>query len=246
MTNDKAMKLANPLSYPLAVLAGGITLFVGVRFIQISSQIMLPVASGIAMIGASFLKSRESDVLNIENPELAQEIIAVRNSALTLVNQTQELSLEARKLLTDAFQMELLAAIQLSCDRAQELPTKIDNLAQSLQSHNSLLSVDELQQQLAQVQQKLRSSSGISKQHLTQLAESLKRNIQLAKEGQDTRLSQFVNISTLIQDAAGVLQQLQNQLRSFDLTDSEKLNELQLLSDELSSIEENIDLLVRK
>jgi hypothetical protein len=246
MTNDKAMKLANPLSYPLAVLAGGVTLFVGVRFIQISSQIMLPVASGIAMIGAGFLKSRESEILNIENPELAQEIIAVRNSALTLVNQTQELSLEARKLLTDAFQMELLAAIQLSCDRAQELPTKIDNLAQSLQSHNSLLSVDELQQQLAQVQQKLRSSSGISKQHLTQLAESLKRNIQLAKEGQDTRLSQFVNISTLIQDAAGVLQQLQNQLRSFDLTDSEKLNELQLLSDELSSIEENIDLLVRK
>lgn len=241
-----AMKLANPLSYPLTVLAGGITLVVGVRLAQIPHQIMLPVASGIAIIGASFLKSREPEFLNIENHELAQEIIAVRNSSLNLVNQANGLGLESRKLLTDAFQMELLAAIQISCDRVQELPAKIDNLAKRLQSNNFLLSVDDLQQQLAQVQEKLKSSSGISKQHLTQLATSLKRNIQLAQEGQDTRVAQVVNISTLIQDASGVLQQLQNKLHSFDLTDSEQLHQLQVISNELISLEENIDLLVSK
>lgn len=241
-----AIKLANPLSYPLAVLAGGITLVVGVRFAQVSSQIMLPVASGIAIIGASFLKSRESGFLNIDNPKLAQEIIAVRTSSFNLANQAKGLALEAGELLTDAFQMELLAAIQISCDRAQELPAKIDNLAKRLQSSNSLLSVNELQQQLAEVQQKLRSSYGISKKHLTQLAKSLKRNIQLTQEGQDTRLAQVVNISTLIQDASGVLQQLQNKLRSFDLTESEQINQLQAISNELLSLEENIDLLVQR
>jgi chromosome segregation ATPase len=241
-----AMKLANPLSYPLAVLAGGITLVVGVRFVQISSRIVIPVASGIAIIGASFLKSREPESFNLENPELARELQVLRNSSVTLVNQVNSLRLEANKLLTDAFQMELLAAIQISCDRAQELPAKIDNLAKRLQSSNSLLSVNELQQQLSQVQQKIPSSSGMSKQHLTQLAKSLKRNIQLAQEGQDTRLAQVVNISTLIQDASGVLQQLQNKLHSFDLTDSEQLNQLQEISDELIGLGENIDLLVRK
>ncbi|MBW4644302.1 MAG: hypothetical protein KME23_15170 [Goleter apudmare HA4340-LM2] len=240
------MKLANPLSYPLAVLAGGITLVVGVRFVQISSRIVIPVASGIAIIGASFLKSREPESFNLENPELARELQVLRNSSVTLVNQVNSLRLEANKLLTDAFQMELLAAIQISCDRAQELPAKIDNLAKRLQSSNSLLSVNELQQQLSQVQQKIPSSSGMSKQHLTQLAKSLKRNIQLAQEGQDTRLAQVVNISTLIQDASGVLQQLQNKLHSFDLTDSEQLNQLQEISDELIGLGENIDLLVRK
>jgi hypothetical protein len=42
------MKLANPLNYPLAVLAGGIVLVVGVRLANLSSVVMLPFAAVIA------------------------------------------------------------------------------------------------------------------------------------------------------------------------------------------------------
>lgn len=240
------MKLANPLYYPVAVLAGGITLFVGVRFIQLPSIIMLPVAAGITVAGASYLKSREPESFALDNPELERELIAVKNSALALVTKANDLKVEAKKLLNDSFQIELLSAVQFSCDRAVELPAKIDILARRLQGSNALLSVQELQQQLTEVQQKLPASSGVAKQHLNQLAESLKRNIQLAQEGQDTRLAQVVSLSTQIQDFAGVLQQVQTKLHSSDLTDSEQILELQALSDELSSLRDNVYLLVRK
>lgn len=240
------MKLANPLYYPVAVLAGGVALFLGVRFLQLPNIVMLPVAASITIGGASLLKSREPEYLQLDNPELEREITAVKNSALALVNRSNDLRLEAKKLLTDSFQVELLAAVQISCDRAVELPAKIDNLARRLQSSNSLLSVSELQQQLAAVQQKLKSSSGVAKQHLSQLADSLQRNIKLAQEGEDTRLAQVVSLSTQIQDFAGVLQQLQTKLHSSDLTDSQQINELQELSDELISLQENVYLLVRK
>jgi hypothetical protein len=240
------MKLTNPLYYPVAVLAGGIALFVGVRFIQVPSVVMLPLSAGIVVASASYLKSREPESLELDNPELEREIQTVRSSALSLVSQANELRLETKKLLTDSFQVELLAAVQMSCDRAIELPAKIDNLARRLKGNNSLLSVDELQRQLAEVQQKLQSSSGIAQQHLTQLAESLKRNIQLAQEGQDTRLAQIVSLSTQIQDYAGVLQRLQTKLHIADLTDGEEIAQLQALSDELGSLRENMYLLVSK
>jgi chromosome segregation ATPase len=240
------MKLINPLYYPVAVFAGGISLIIGVRFIQLPSIIMLPAAAGIVVAGASYLKSREPESLELDNPELEREIQSVRSSAFALVNQANELRLETKKLLTDSFQVELLAAIQMSCDRAIELPAKIDNLARRLNSNNALLSVEELQRQLTEVQQKLRSSSGIAKQHLSQLAESLKRNIQLAQEGQDTRLAQIVSLSTQIQDFAGVLQRLQTRLHTADLTDAEQISQLQALSDEMGSLRDNMYLLVSK
>jgi hypothetical protein len=207
---------------------------------------MLPVATGITVAGASYLKSREPESFELDNPELERELIAVKNSALALVGKANDLKIEAKKLLNDSFQIELLSAVQFSCDRAVELPAKIDILARRLQGSNALLSVQELQQQLTEVQQKLPASSGVAKQHLNQLAESLKRNIQLAQEGQDTRLAQVVSLSTQIQDFAGVLQQVQTKLHSSDLTDSEQILELQALSDELSSLRDNVYLLVRK
>jgi hypothetical protein len=42
------------------------------------------------------------------------------------------------------------------------------------------------------------------------------------------------------------LQQLQNKLRTSDLTNSEQVNELQSLSAELNSFQENVDILVSK
>ncbi|GAX35317.1 hypothetical protein [Nodularia sp. NIES-3585] len=240
------MKLANPLYYPIAVLAGGISLIVGVRFVQLPSVIMLPVAAGIAAAGASYLGYREPKSFNLKNPELERELQGVKTSALALLKQANELTLEAKRLLTDTFHVELLAAIEISCDRAVEIPAKIDNLAQRLQGSNALLSGSELQQQLTQVQQKIKSSSGVAKQHLDQLAASLQRNINLAQEGQDIRLAQIVSLSTQIQDYAGVLQRLQTKLHTADLTDSEQINQLQLLSEEMVSLQENVYFLVQK
>lgn len=240
------MKLVNPLYYPIVVLAGGISLVFGVRFVQLPSVIMLPIAAGIAAAGASYLKFREPESFNLENPELERELQSVKTSAFALVNQANELRLEAKRLLTDTFHIELLGAIEISCDLAVEIPAKIDNLAQRLQVNNTLLSVSELQQQLTQVQQKLQSSSDVAKQHLGQLAASLLRNIKLAKEGQDVRLAQIVSLSTQIQDYAGVLQRLQTKLHTTDLTESEQIDQLQLLSEEMVSLQENVYLLVQK
>ena len=50
------MKLVNPLLYPLAVLAGGITLLVGVRIARLPSLVMLPTAALITVAGTSWLK----------------------------------------------------------------------------------------------------------------------------------------------------------------------------------------------
>ncbi len=246
MTTDKHMKLANPLYYPLPVLASAIALVLGVRLVKLPSVIVLSLSAVVATSLASWRKSQEPETLNLDNPELERELQSVRQQARLVAQKANDLRSEAAKLLTSSVQMELLVAVQYTCDRAAELPAKIDQMARRLQGSDSLLSVSELQQQLVEVQSKLRSSSGVAKQHLSQLAESLKRNIQLAQQGQDTRTAQIVSFSRIIQDSAGVLQQLQNKLRTSDLSESEQLRELQLLSAELSSLQENVDFLVSK
>jgi len=240
------MKIVNPLYYPLAVLVGGISLFFGVRLLQFPSLIMLPVASGITFISANLIKSREPKYFELANPELEREVNAVKLAALGLVNQSESLRSEAKKSLTDSFHLELLTALEINGDRITTLPNKIDTLVWNMYGNTSILSVSFLQQQLVEVQQKLHSSSGIAKEHLNQLAESLKRNLKLAQDGEDTRLARIINISTLIQDCTGVLQQLQTKLRTSDLSESQQIQEMQLLNDELTSLLENLDLLVRK
>jgi hypothetical protein len=240
------VKLVNPLYYPVAILVGGLTLFVGVRLGNLSSLVMIPVASGVAVAGASFFKSREGEVLELDNPALEREILTVKSSALALANQANDIRLEVQRLLTDTFQVELLTTVLMSGDRATELPGRIDTLVFKLHNTNSLLSIEALQQQLTEVKKKLPSSSGVAQRHLKQLAESLKRNIQLAQEGEDSRLARIINIATLIQDFSGVLQKLQTRLRTSDLSDAEQINGLQLIADELSILADNLDLVLRQ
>jgi hypothetical protein len=115
-----------------------------------------------------------------------------------------------------------------------------------LQGVDSLLSKSELQQQLLEVQAKQRSNSGVARQHLDRLADSLQRNIQLAGEEQNLRIAQIVNLYTLIQDYAGVFQQWLNKLRTADLSNSEQVEELRSLSAKLNGFQENLDILVSK
>lgn len=238
------MKLVNPLYYPLAVLAGAITLFGGVRLANLPSAIILPLAAMIATGGAVVLKSQEPERLNLDNPELERELKSVRQRAKDLADNANALRLEASQLITDSLQLELLTDVQYACDRASELPAKIDQLTRRLQGSNSLLSVSDLQQQLSDVQSKLNSSSGVARDQLSKLAESLERNIQLARAGEDARQAQVVSLSTVILDSAGVLQELQNKLRTADLSNSNETMELKSLSDEFKLFQENVDLLV--
>lgn len=241
------MKFANPLNYPLAVLAGGIILVAGVRLANVPSVVIVPLSAAIATAGAAFLKAQEPERLNLDNPELERELLSVKQQARALADKANDLRTEASRLLTNSLQMELLTSVQFACDRASELPAKIDELARRLQGSDSLLSVAELERQLSAVDARRQTSTaGVAKDQLNQLSSSLERNIQLAQAGQDARQAQVVSLSRLILDSGGVLQSMQNQLRGINLADAEATTELQTLSDELKLFQENVDLLVKK
>jgi hypothetical protein len=237
------MKLANPLYYPVAVLIGAIALVVGVRLANVPRLLMLPLAVGMTTISAALLKAREPETFGLESPELARELQAVQQQARVLVERADAFRAEATGLLTDSGQVELLGVVQYACDYTHEMPNKINQLAQRLQGANSLLSVSELEHQLRAVETRICSSSGVAQQQLNSLADSLRHNIQLARQGEDARQARLVSLSTLILDAASVLQTMQNKLRTADLTNAEEALALRSLSTEFKTAQDNVDLL---
>ncbi|MEO1673463.1 MAG: hypothetical protein AAFR77_22240, partial [Cyanobacteria bacterium J06631_2] len=136
------------------------------------------------------------------------------------------------------------AAVEYACDRVLELPSKVDHLARKLQGADSLLSSAELTRQIAEVKTKARESSGVAQSQLNQLATSLENNLRLAQQGQDARQAQVVSLATLVTESAGVLQQFQNRLRTSNLDNSQEINDLKAISDELKNMQDNVDLLV--
>ncbi|MEO0852095.1 MAG: hypothetical protein AAFY15_01140, partial [Cyanobacteria bacterium J06648_11] len=193
--------------------------------------------------GATYRRQQLPQPLDIDNPALARDIQAARQQALELAEKAQALRAEASRLLTEAEQMELLVAVQYACDRAEELPAQIDHLSRRSEGKDSLLSGDDIQRQLVEVRSKLKSSSGIARDQLAQLEDSLDRNLKLARQGRDARQAQVVSLSKLLADAAGVLQQLQNELRTADLTDAARVTEMRSLSEEVGQIRDNVELL---
>ena len=238
------MKWVNPLNFPLAVLAGGIVLVLGVRWIKLPNLVILPIAAGTTVAGAFLLQRRQPTVILSDNPALDQELQSVRQQAQTLKQQADRLRAEAAQLLTASHQVDLLGAVEYACDRAHELPAKVEQLSSRMSGHQALLSIQDLQQQLAQVERKCASSSGAARQQWSNLAERLGRNMQLAQQGEDARQAQVISLSALILDAGGVLQQLQNKLRTANLDDLTETTELRALSEELSRYQENVDLLL--
>lgn len=238
------MKLTNPINYPLAILVAGIFLFLGVRIAKIPSLIILPLSVAIAYGGGLYLASKEPEKINLENPALEKELNNAKNQAQLLINKSENLRLEAQKLLQDSWQLDLLTAVQYTCDRTLELPQKIDQLSRKLHGGDSLLSVEELNQQLTEVERKKQQSQGMTLQQLQQLENTLKNNIQLAREGQDARQAQVFSLVTIITELGGVLQNLQNKLRTSDLSNSEQIQELKGLSEELNKFQDNVDILI--
>ncbi len=239
------IKLANPIYYPIAVLMGGITLVAGVRLAGLSNKIILPTVAVVTVATASVLKSREPDAKKIAQQQLQQEVELLKVSSQNLATKAEELRQEANKLMNKtSFNIDVLVAVHDICDRTIELPQKIDKIAERLPEQESLLSVNELEKQLLEVKSKIRSSSGMTRQNLEQLAASLERNMALAQAGQDTRQAKIISLSTSIQNSAGVLQKLQNKLRTADLSNSKDLQELRSLSNELNDYQANLDILI--
>ncbi|WP_299411835.1 hypothetical protein [Acaryochloris sp. IP29b_bin.148] len=240
------VKLVNPLYQPLAVLAGAIVLVGGVRLAKLSPFVMLPLSAGVAIAGAGLMASDTPKAAQPKrwSPAMEKELSNLRTQAHSLAQKAQSLKTEAQELLTQSLQMELLGTLQYACDRTTELPQKIEAMAKRLHGDDSILSVQELQQQRATVQKKLAQSSGATQQQLQQLDQSLQRNISLAQQGQDARQAQLLSLSQLIAESAGVLQAMQNQLRRADLAEASQSAELKNLSDELRDFQENLDVLV--
>lgn len=238
------MKLANPLAYPLAVLAGGVFLIAGVRLMRLPSVVAAPGAVAIATLGASALKTREPETLGLDNPHLEKALRQAKAQAVQLAAQANDLQAESIQLLTATHQVELLGIVQYACDRARELPAKLDTLIDRLHHRGALLSVANLETQLKEAEHKQRTSSGVAQAQWERLAKSLERNIALAQQGEDAREAQVVNLSTLIVDAGGVLQQLQNKLRSADLESDRQTGELRDLGLELNNLQESMDVLM--
>ena len=237
------MKLANPLHYPLAVLVGGVFLIIGARIARLPVLATVPSAMIVTTLGATILKSHESNVIEVNNPALARELQALRQRALTLGEKADSLKAEATALLTSVNQVELLGMVQYACDQSQELPGKIDHLTTRIQGKEALLSTQELEKQLKGVAAKINASSGIARDQWIKLARRLEQNITLAREGEDTRQAQLAHLSTLIAEAGGVLQKLQNKLRTEDLTSDATTAELRNLSIEFKGVQENVDVL---
>jgi hypothetical protein len=243
------MKWINPLYSPAAVLVGCITLVLGVRLTKVSSVIVVPTAIAVSTLTAMLLSpavGKMSPAKNpAQNPAFETELAAMRQQAQTLAQKAQKLSAEAHQILSTSPYMELLGTVQFACERTCELPAKIDELTLRLQGEDSILSIGELQRQLREVQNKLKTNPGEAAQaQLHKLADSLQRNIQLTQQGQDARQAQVLSLSTLISESAGVLQTMKNQLRSLNLEDATQAAQLQSLSNELRDFQENLDLLV--
>lgn len=241
------MKLVNPLNYPFGVLIGGITLFFGVRIANLSSLIMLPVSGSIVVISSMILAKKETTVeqnIDIENTALETELNNAKNQAQLLIKKSENLRIEAEKLLQESWQLDLLTTVQYMCDRTLELPEKIDKLSKRLYGGDSLLSVEELNKQLTEVQAKQKYSGGMALRQLKQIEKTLQNNIELALEGQDAREAQVFSLVNIIIELGGILQNLQNKLRTSDLNNSEQIQELKSLSEELNNFQDNVDLLV--
>ena len=117
------MKIANPLYYPIAVLAGGVVLVAGVRFIGLPNFVALPAAAIVATGGAAALKSREPDAQKIAQQQIENELQTLQTSAKNLADKAESLLQEANQLLSrGSFSMDLLVAVQGACQRAIELP----------------------------------------------------------------------------------------------------------------------------
>jgi hypothetical protein len=238
-------KIANPFYYPVSVLIGGLALVLGIRWLGMPNLVILPSSVALTVLSATGLKARELDPKEILKRQLTQQLEEVRHLSEQLGQKTETLRQEAnQKLSQNQFELDLLIAVQEICDFNQEIPKIIAEIEQKFSKNESVLSIEQLNHQLLEVNKKVTSSSGSVRKQLEQLAVSLERNLNLAKTGEDTRQAQIFNLHRIIQDAAGSLQQLQNQLRTANLSKTEDIQTLKFLTEEIKNQQEQFAILV--
>ncbi len=228
------MLLINPLPYPTAIF--GAALVVGVRVFWLPRWLMLVVA----LAGSYLLYQRERQRFPLADPALSREIRELRQQVAFLV--------QAARLLVDAPDLDLLVAVQEVCQQVQNLPQAVEQRVQQLYQtdYDAVLSVADLEKQLAQVRRQKQAVGQLAGAQLDQLAATLVRNLAYAQMGQDTRIAQITALVTLVPNTAGILQQLQNQLRTFDIQNQEQLHQLHHLNETLQGFEQQMTMLVSR
>ncbi|HIK38001.1 MAG: hypothetical protein NZ901_12440 [Geminocystis sp.] len=236
------LRLTNPLNYPLAVAAGSVILFSGVRIVGLPSYLMLPTSVIAGFVAAGFLHQREynrqSSSSQIGNESLAKELEEAKQEALNLIEKAESLRQEAQTLLREASQMDLLTSVEYMCDRILELPQKIEELSNRLSGDDSLLSLENLQAKLRENRKRQKGATGVALEKLKQIEMNLLRNIELTEQAKSARQAQVFSVTSMLTEAAGILQELQNKLRRADLQNVSTLNELQELTQQLSELQE--------
>jgi len=243
-----SVPLVNPLHHPTAIFGAALVLVVGVRLFALPRWLMLLVAVGIALGGSWVLHWRERQQSPLDDGALSREIRELRQQVGFLVQAAQKVQAQASRLLVDAPDLDLLVAVQEVCNQVQTLPQAVDQRVQRLYQtrFDGVLSVEDLEKQLAQVRRQKRRVGQLAGAQLDQLEATLVRNIQYAQMGQDTCIAQVTALMTLIQNTAGILQQLQNQLRTFDIHNQQQLQELRSLSETLQGFERQMTILVTR
>ncbi|MCS7030145.1 MAG: hypothetical protein NZL92_01245 [Gloeomargarita sp. SKYG116] len=239
------MPLTNPLHYPLAIFLGVLVWVVGVRVWLLPRWLVVPVGVLLALAVSLVLHQREMQTSR--DPALARQVQLLQQQVQALVEGAEHVRAEAARLLADAPDLDLLVTVQEVCDQVKALPQAMAQQIQRIQqTDEAVLSVAALERQLAQVRRQQRQAGPTASAQFEQLAASLERNIQLAKAGRDTRSAQIAALATLVQDTAGILQQLQNQLRVMDLGNQRQLAELRALSETLQSFEQQMVILTHR
>ncbi len=242
------MPLINPLHYPTAIFCAALVLVVGVRVFWLPRWLMLVVAVVIALGGSWLLHWREAQHLPLADPALSREIRELRQQVAFLVQAAQQVQAQAARLLVDAPDLDLLVAVQEVCQQVQSLPQAVEQRVQQLYQtdYDAVLSVADLEKQLAQVRRQKQRVGQLAGAQLEQLEATLVRNLEYARMGQDTRIAQITALMTLVQNTAGILQQLQNQLRTFDIQNQEQLQHVHRLSETLQGFEQQMTMLVTR
>jgi predicted membrane chloride channel (bestrophin family) len=223
------MKLANPLHYPLAVLAGAGVLFVGVRAVDLPPYVAIPSAIGVAIAGSTFIQSRS------RQPQL-KDIKAVGASLST---QSRQLQADAVKLVRAADRIDLLAQVESICDRALSLSLKVETL--SLPETDGSKTAEELarvEAKLTEVRQKAKTSTGKIAVSWQELADTLTFHVNSLKEGKTVEEERVIALTSTAYKAKAALQRLDNWLKA-----PKESDELEAIDLEFQSLHTGFDLL---
>jgi vacuolar-type H+-ATPase subunit I/STV1 len=239
------VKLTNPFDYPIAILVGGIVLVVGVRFWRVPNLVILPGAAIVATATALSLKSREPDPEKAELQDVERELTNLKASGRSVAEKAAAVRSEAGQLLGhDGDYLELLVRIEEVCSPIAEIPTRIEALGQRLPQNNSVLSLAELEADLHSAHALLVNATGVARQQAEELVESLEKNRELAKTGSSVNLAKLLNLRVILQNTAGILQELQNKIRLLNRPDLDRVREVEELCERLQSTGSNLDILI--